>query len=553
MFPLHRPSHEAPLLSSFVHQSTLSSIPHDPLVDLASHTIRTAFGETVQIVSDALQSRGPLTWKSLVIYIHTKSRKKPVLSHASIRAALLVLVQHSLCSIKLSSGINPRLGNQATYTFLPDRAIVILHYARYIEWMKKAYDLTAACCVETLLLAGRLRTVDLVVQAADHAPKSDRYTVRQSVVEALYKLVNSGFLERVPELKSPVPDDHDDQEEHEFDEPPKKKVKIEDPPSLLAAVNDEDPAVIGLLHAHANYRAALPVDAVWRVNLVAFHESLRALTLGKLVLERYGSKVQSAGSLVTAALRYRIHRRFSAQFREAEPAAFFENSFSPQDTVKFLPKPVLQNLEKKVGGVAMNLSKAWKALSEQYTPEVAGRLSEDRYEILVSSLLDYLRTRATHQLIYDRHGEVAARVVAILSRQGWLESDVLAEQAMVPAKDTREILHTLYRSGYVDLFQLGTSRQYNPASTIYLWRVDKDRLLRKVKENVMLALWRIRLRRQHQAEVGKEWISRAQQAEADENDNETDKLNYQQFCLGLERLDQAVLNLDETLMLLHDP
>jgi DNA-directed RNA polymerase III subunit RPC3 len=63
----------------------------------------------------------------------------------------------------------------------------------------------------------------------------------------------------------------------------------------------------------------------------------------------------------------------------------------------------------------------------------------------------------------------------------------------------------------------------------------------------------MRLRRQHEVEVGKDWIERAKEAGAtDENENETDKVNYTRFCQGLERLDNAALQLDETLMVLID-
>jgi hypothetical protein len=42
-------------------------------------------------------------------------------------------------------------------------------------------------------------------------------------------------------------------------------------------------------------------------------------------------------------------------------------------------------------------------------------------------------------VVLDSHGEVAARVCSILDTQGHLEADAIAETAMVPAKDTREV------------------------------------------------------------------------------------------------------------------
>ena len=47
-------------------------------------------------------------------------------------------------------------------------------------------------------------------------------------------------------------------------------------------------------------------------------------------------------------------------------------------------------------------------------------------------------------------------------------------------------------------------------------------------------------------------MERAKEPSADENEHELDKLNYSKFCLGLERLDTAALQLDETLMVMKD-
>lgn len=42
-------------------------------------------------------------------------------------------------------------------------------------------------------------------------------------------------------------------------------------------------------------------------------------------------------------------------------------------------------------------------------------------------------------MILESHGEVAARICSILDEKGHLEADAIAETAMVPEKDTREV------------------------------------------------------------------------------------------------------------------
>ena len=134
-----------------------------------------------------------------------------------------------------------------------------------------------------------------------------------------------------------------------------------------------------------------------------------------------------------------------------------------------------------------------------------------------------------------------------------MESDAIADGVMVPAKDVREILHMLFRAKYIHLMNMQQSKSHNSETAIYLWTVMPDRMFRIVTDDVCKALLNLRLRRQHEVEVGKEWIERGKQtALGDENESEVDKLNYQMFCQGLERLDNACVQLDETLMVLKD-
>ena len=103
------------------------------------------------------------------------------------------------------------------------------------------------------------------------------------------------------------------------------------------------------------------------------------------------------------------------------------------------------------------------------------------------------------------------------------------------------------------MFTLSQSKQHNPSSTIFLWNVSRQQLRQTIIDNVCTAIVNLRLRRQHEVASGKDWIERAKESgDTDENHHELDKLNYRKFCQGLERLDNATLQLDETLMVLLD-
>lgn len=619
---------------SFCYESSLassrySSTPHRPLEALASHCIRIVFGERVQWVADGLLLIGATGEQSAVSFgalwslmqrkqesvttcvrgdgplafsNHKSSLTAKAVDKSAVRAALLVLIQHSVVSVRRKASSNNSKANSSksnnnfpilAYRYHPERAARLdgCRYARYVEHVKRALDPSAAIVVETLLLNGRLRTVDLVSttvqqqqqeQDTEQSSPHHKYTARETSVDALTKLVRGGYLEMVPPIPDPKSEEDANEGEALFgdkDEPPPKRIRLELDDALLGLEQiqdggdddnkhpmnyDEDPAVLKLIKGNALYKSTLPIEAVWRVNQNMLHDSIRALCLGRLVEKLYGHKVQSAESLVTAALKYRAylgHSKGAAAESGVRPSdtAFF----TPNDVMKFLPKSVVQLMENKASKFGSNVSQivttAFLELAEIRVPTtVVRRVGEDLFEVAHASLLEYLRKRICSQLVEDRHGQVAARIIAVLSQQGWLESDTLATAVMVPAKDTRAILHELYRSRYIDLFQLSTShsakQQYNSSSSIYLWCVHRDRLQRKVVDDVLTAMRNLRLRRQHEAEVvGREWIERAQrQAFEDENENQTDKFNQQKFELGLERIDVALQQLDETLLALID-
>ena len=562
---------------------------------------------------------------------------KKGLEQAMVRASLLVLIQHSVVSVRRK----PRPTNTAlnskrmattpyVYRYHPERAVRLggCRYARYVDYMKRALqDSTAATVIESLLLHGRLRTIELVLQTVQQqqqeaasstttAEESNtsstiqhhKYTARETIVDALAKLVRGGFVEQAPSI--PLPESTDpDAGETEFDPastpaiharsteepPPAKKVKLELPEpetesnkaaTTLTDGGGEDPAVVQLLRSNAHYKSTLPIDTAWRVNQAMFHDSIRALRLGRLVAELYNHRVRWSGSLVTGALKYRAHldhvvtatrpnvaasggassteAATSGSSGSAMPAVGPSDTgfFTANDVLKYLPKSVVQSIETEATKTGLTtvqiMHKAFLDLSNLRHPTiVVRRVGDDSFEIAHAALLEYLRRRIIHQVIVDRHGQVAARIIEVLWRQGWLESDHLANTAMVPAKETRTILHELYRSRYIELFQLSTSnssKHYNHNSSIYLWCVHPDRIRQRVVDNVLLATRNLNVRRQHESQVvGREWIERAQrQTQEDENEHETDKVNYQKFCLGLERIDVALHQLDETMLALAD-
>ena len=544
---------------------------------------------------------------------------------APVRAALIVLLQHSLVTAELP----PHVPNAAArhtvhyiYAFDPERARLLPRYPRYVEHARRAFGTTpdkkilgdhAASVIEEVLIRGRMRTEELVscvVDAvrnrmesalgedesggdeSDDGHGTDDNTsplgraklteIREGVVEAFKCLIEAGYLEMAPAIDEFDNDEDADEGEREFGgdddkftteakEPSNKRKRSgstalsrkharADVETTPPGTELDDPLIVALLRTKQN-RAFFTAGAVWRVSTHMFHDSLRAFYLGRLIAERYGDRIPSCGSFVSAALKLVARRDhgFDGAVRADERFWDERAAFCPDEILEYLPPPIRAALDAKRGGAALNLSDALLSLAEMDWPQSvrevedsAGHPRHGKFEIAVNSIMKYLRRRVMHQMVQDNHGEVAARIISILQTKGSLDAESIAEAAMVPAKDVREILHRMYKTNFISILVLQNSKQYNPSTAYYLWNVDDGRLFHTVTDNVCKALLNLRLRRQHEMELGKDWVERAKDTLADENDHELDRENYNKFCQGLERLDNATLQLDETLMVLRD-
>jgi len=341
------------------------------------------------------------------------------------------------------------------------------------------------------------------------------------------------------------------------------------------------PEILSIL---SSQRKLIPCGSVYRVNTSMFHTSLRAAALSRLVSEMYPddsaksadnnvhsdtNSMKYVGDVVNAALTFAARQEHapldliigveeSEEERHNRMAEW--GTFCPRDIVMYLPTEVTKSLKSQVGGLNQNLSTLLVKMSKLHYPpvileveEAMGHPKGGKFEICTRQLLQRMRHRIQHRVITTHHGLVAARIVSVLQMKGHCESDVVAEEAMVPAKEAREIMHRLHCDKYLNLFDMHMTKTHNTGTAIFLWDVIPSRLFKTVVNNISTALLNLRLRRQHEVEVGKEWMDRAKDAGAtEENVHEEDKKKYHAFCKGLERLDSACLHLDETLMVLKD-
>jgi hypothetical protein len=460
--------------AKFVSTSPLSTQPHDPFVTLASNGIRDFLGPTVQLVADALATRGESTLPQLLQYIPQQYARKKLQSLSPfsqerremiyalhkkvvkddacptpslIRAALLVLWQHSLVTLRRtlvtpSSSSSARKRKQPTvlhhYMLNLDRARLMSRYPRFLEYIQKQDGTTCALLLEELLLQGKRTAVQVVQAVVQHLEReqkqneednntastnlSHKQTLRKQVVESLWKLIQGGYIQPVDTLERTSNDNEDqeddnDQGEFEFegqnDGPAQKKQKqitTRDEESSSSSSDEEDAAIVALLQSGPMRGTAVCKRSLWRANVLMLHEQLRALRLGWLVFERYGSRIDKAGSIVTAGLKIVANRRHAkGGGRTTTISNSHDLDVLSQVSVKELylqlPNTVKQLFDKKPGGGLAHLYQTLMELSRVKTPKVVlewevapDRAAEAKFQINTRALVTYFRDRIVHQV-----------------------------------------------------------------------------------------------------------------------------------------------------------
>jgi len=169
-----------------------------------------------------------------------------------------------------------------------------------------------------------------------------------------------------------------------------------------------------------------------------------------------GHRIASAGAVVTAALQFVARKNCSPSSvnkanaknnggnEEADDDR--ANVFTSDDLLPLLPPSVHRTLNNQPGGARANVSRALVALTAVSWPRVAYEVEEasghpqgGAFEIATREMVEHSRKRIVHRALVDHQGETAARVCSILEARGYLEAEVIADAAMVPVKDAREV------------------------------------------------------------------------------------------------------------------
>ena len=386
-----------------------------------------------------------------------------------IRAALLVLIQQNIVAVHSTLEKSDSRSFKHKYSIDCHRVCNFIRYPRFVEHSKGLYGSKAAFIVEEILLNGRLRTNDVVLLATkaavlatvnpdevneEKSEETDDPFLKVELFGIFRRMVEGGHIEMVRPIDYIDEKEEEEEKEHEIkinengdlidqstvSNVPKKRKLSE----TKVLDSDLDSSLSHLMKNDVSAQKLFPVGAVWRINTRMFQKTIRALILGRLVAERYGKKVQNAGSLITAALKFLAHKEHSTSASK-DVDWDDKNTFQPIEISQYLPPSVRETYTNKQGGLKLNLTRAFVSLSSFDYPACVVEIEDHKsgnggkFEISINSLLTYLRSRLTYQAIKDHLGELSARIFSVLQSRAHLESEKVADFAMLPAKEAREV------------------------------------------------------------------------------------------------------------------
>ena len=374
-----------------------------------------------------------------------------------------MLVQHN-CVLPLQT---MKSDDDVVYKIEIDDILHRLRYPRFLLHVRECLGKTHEILLEGLLEHGRLRSHQLFARASA-SPGYDRDSNQGKSLEDIFgELVEGRFVERVPigygSKQRSVSDGKAEQvgsqaTEREKSNDVQSRSTIHDDRHKLSA------EVVGLGEED---------DALWRVNANEFNRRFRHIACAALVREKVD---QSAGHLLLTMLE--LSRGHEVQVDEERSTSVTEAD-------------IMQKLSGSGAATQMkNMKSALEKLSAD-TSELISCIGNTHgganYCVNMRRIIDLIRIKEIEAVVRERFGGPACRIFRLLLLKRNLEQKQIAEMAMIPVKDTRELLYKLLKAEYVQIQEVARTSDHAPSRTFYLWRVDLLRVVEQVGRDLYRA------------------------------------------------------------------
>lgn len=191
------------------------------------------------------------------------------------------------------------------------------------------------------------------------------------------------------------------------------------------------------------------------------------------------------------------------------------------------------------------------------------------YAVNVGGIKDTLCEQTIESVVRERFGSRSLRVFRLLVAKKHLEQKQVGELAMIPAKESKEILYKLFVESFVSVQEIPRAGDHAPSRTFYLFTVKLDQVRRLLLTECYESAANLVSRRHTEMEKHKRLDEKSQRcemltetlkatgnaskealAEVEEMITPGERQQLQKFRQAVKKLEQAELQLDDTILTL---
>ncbi|MEE6491610.1 hypothetical protein FKM82_016293 [Ascaphus truei] len=417
-----------------------------------------------------------------------------------VKKALCVLIQHNLVTYQL----NKR--GFVEYNTRCDHCLRILRYPRYIYTAKTLYGDTGELIIEELLLNGKMTMSTVVEKVADRLTETmeDGKTMEYSEVSATFtRLADTHFVQRCPEK--------DTTQTAEGRRPPAPTLVTNEKDmytipklSLLgrgkrrrSSDDDEGSSQAKRQKKEPGTEPSQDEGIYWQTDTERFHQHFR----DQAIISAVSNKMdQTSSEIVRTMLRM-------SEITTSSSAAYTQ-PLSSNEIFRSLPTGY--NISKQV------LDQYLSLLADDPL-EFVGRSGDSgggMFVINVHKAVASLATATLESIVQERFGSRCARIFRLLLRKRHLEQKQVEDFAMVPAKESKDMLYKMLSENLVTLQEIPKTPDHAPSRTFYLYAVNTLPSARMLLQRCYKTVANLIERRQYETKENTRLLEKSQRIEA---------------------------------------
>ncbi|KAK3585327.1 hypothetical protein CHS0354_040276 [Potamilus streckersoni] len=504
--------------------------------------LREQFGVVAEKIGCCLLRKGPCPLSWLANEVGLKLDK--------VREILCFFIQHNLVMYEK----NKR--GFLEYRMAVKPTLWRCRFPKYIYCAKTLYGDAAELLVEEILHHGQVLMNDVVQRVTDRLNEALRESGQPEisarvVYDKFCSLARTHFIMRCTTISAETenstiqaPDN-----DHSLYEVPSMDIDGDGRVKRKRSLDESDQPV----KRQKTGDTTTKEDGIyWRVNLDRFHQHFR----DQAIVAALASKIDKKASEVLRTM-LRLSEVKSASYAPVTTPVSFTEIFQA------LPKEV---------GLTRSVTEQYLALLCEDSTEIVSKVGNSgggMYSVNIYKGLISLCKAHVESVVQERFGSKSLRIFRVLLQRKHLEQKQIEDLAMVPAKEAKEILYRMFAQRFVSITEISKTPDHAPSRTFYLFTVNLQQVARMLIQKCYQAMANALIKREaetmeHRRLLDKQErvnaiIATLEQTGADEAQKEevkqmitpAEKTKLNQVKETCNKLDQAELQLDDTIFILE--